>query len=133
MCDIIISMDIEMSEVGRAFKALGDPTRLRIYDYLRSCCCPVGLNDEGGVSPATGPTAGEVCCTVTGSEVVTSTISHHLKELREASLITVDRRGKFMVCGVDRAMQAKLASYFESQAGETSSYDTDCCQKEKTR
>ncbi len=81
-------------------KTLGDPTRLRIFGYLRCCEASVAIGDDGGLAPAEGPTAGQVCCYVTGDPKVTSTISHHLKELREAGLITMDRRGQRMICRI---------------------------------
>jgi len=80
------------------FKALGDPTRLRIFEFLCSCCCPVTVEETGEARTVDGPTAGEVCCRVTGSEQITSTVSFHLKELRLAGLITMERRGKTMIC-----------------------------------
>ena len=64
-----------------AFKALGDPTRLRIFDFLCRQCCPVAVEDNGDVRPVLGPTVGAVCCHVTGAERINSTISHHLKGL----------------------------------------------------
>jgi ArsR family transcriptional regulator len=99
------------------FKALGDPTRLAIFNFLRSCCCPVAVGEEGEVRPVDGPTVGEVCCSVTGSEKITSTVSFHLKELRQAGLITMERRGKNMVCGVERGALARLAAYFTDDGG----------------
>ncbi len=93
------------------FKALGDPTRLHIFEFLRAQCCPVAVEDNGDVRPVLGPTVGEVCCHVTGADRINSTISHHLKELRLAGLITVERRGKNMICGVNRETIASLASY----------------------
>lgn len=103
----------EAAHIGRAamFKALGEPTRLRIFDFLRSCCCPVALDDSGDVRPVTGPTVGEVCCRVTGADRITSTISEHLKELRESGLITIERRGRNMVCGVNRDAVRALTAY----------------------
>jgi len=98
------------------FKALGDPTRLRVFEFLRSCCCPVAVGDEGEVRPVLGPTVGEVCCSVTGSEKISSSLSFHLKELRNADLITMERRGKNMICGINRDAVAKLASYFNEEA-----------------
>lgn len=103
--------EIALPEVAAMFKALGDPTRLHIFEFLRSCCCPVAVEESGEVRPVSGPTVGEVCCHVTGAEQINSKISHHLKELRLAGLITVERRGKNMICGVNRAAVATLAAY----------------------
>jgi ArsR family transcriptional regulator len=103
----------EQVDVAERFKALGDPTRLRIFDFLRSCCGPVAVEESGAVRPVDGPTVGEVCCHVTGAEQINSTISHHLKELRLAGLITVERRGRHMVCGVNDDAVRALAVYLD--------------------
>lgn len=105
-------------------KALGDPTRLRIFEFLRSCCAPVAVENSGDVRPVSGPTVGEVCCRVTGAEKITSSVSFHLKELRLAGLITVDRRGKNMICGVNYDDLAALAASLEMK--ETND-NTQCC------
>jgi len=46
----------------------------------------VAVEETGDVRATTGPTAGEVCCNVTGAEKVTSAVSFHIKELRLAGL-----------------------------------------------
>ncbi len=113
------------SDIAAMFKALGDPTRLRIFQFLRSCCCPVAVEETGVVRPVAGPTVGEVCCSVTGEERITSTVSHHLKELRLAGLITMERRGKNMICGVNRDAVTTLAAFLgEEQEREP---NDDCC------
>ena len=55
-------LETERLDVAAMFKALGDPTRLHIFEFLRSCCCPVAVDDTGDVRPVIGPTVGEVCC-----------------------------------------------------------------------
>ncbi len=41
------------------------------------------------------------------------TISHHLKELVNAELITTDRRGKYVTCKVNPKAVARLATFFD--------------------
>jgi DNA-binding transcriptional ArsR family regulator len=90
-------------------KALSDPTRLSIVEFLsKSCCGSATLNDEGGVI---GPTAGEVCCHITGVSKVSSTISHHLHELADAGLISMERRGKSMACRLEPEALRATAEY----------------------
>jgi len=123
-------MEIQMNErldVAAMFKALGDPTRLHIFEFLRSCCCPVAVDETGEVRPVSGPTVGEVCCHVTGAEQINSKISHHLKELRLAGLITVERRGKNMICGVNRAAIAALANYLSDSETSNKNAAGPCC------
>ncbi|MBW0102080.1 helix-turn-helix transcriptional regulator [Pseudonocardia sp. KRD291] len=68
------------AELSRVFKAMGDPVRLRLLSLIAShaggeaCVC-----DLTDVFELTGPT-----------------ISHHLKVLREAGLITGERRGTWV-------------------------------------
>jgi len=110
------SDDENTARIATMCKALGDPTRLRIFEFLRSCCCPVAVEETGDVRVVQGPTAGEVCCRVTGSERISSTVSFHLKELRLAGLITMERRGKHMVCGVNQQAVDVLTAFFADGA-----------------
>ena len=112
MYDMIISMSNETKL--KAFRALADPTRMHIVEFLSSMCCgQAAVNEEGGVE---GPTAGEVCCHITGAEKITSTVSHHLHELEAASLIQIERRGKTMVCTLRPESLDALADYLRSLA-----------------
>ena len=105
-------------------KALADPTRLRIYNFLRESCCGMQIKDEGDAFGPVGPTVGEVCCCVMGLEKIPSSLSFHLKELRNAGLIKMEKRGKNVLCSVNREAQSELAKYF-------SSHEICCAREEK--
>ena len=69
-------MPIEAArELAARFKALADPTRLAI------------MNQLAGAEEVC------VCDLVPGSGLAQPTVSHHLKLLREAGLVTAERRG----------------------------------------
>lgn len=101
-------------DITALFRALGDGTRRRIFEFLCERSGPVALEETGEVHPLQGATVGEVCCHVTGSDKFSSTISFHIKELRLAGLIEADKSGKFMVCSVRREAIAAMANYLQA-------------------
>jgi ArsR family transcriptional regulator len=107
----------ELERMAAVFKALGDPTRLRIFEFLRAACGPIAVSKGGNVRPVDemrgpqGVTVGDVVYHVTGGAKDPSTVSHHLKELRQAGLITMERHGKHMICSTNREAVAALTAY----------------------
>lgn len=99
---------MEPIEAAQAFKALGDPTRLQIMTCLIACNEEVTLTDDGELIRKEGLTAGQVCCQVSGIDKVTSTMSFHLKELRQAGLIEMHKDGRSMLCRVNPAKIEEL-------------------------
>ena len=67
----------DAERLARRFKALGDPTRVRLLSFI-------SRQDSG-----------EACvCHLTGHVGLSqSTVSHHLKVLAEAGLVTGEQRG----------------------------------------
>jgi ArsR family transcriptional regulator len=121
MYGMLISVSNEISR--KAFKALSDPTRLHVVEFLSTMCCNrAAVDEEGGVE---GPTAGQVCCHITGAEKITSTVSQHLHELESAGLIQIERRGKTMVCTLRTEALETLADYLRSLA--RSGNQHGCC------
>jgi ArsR family transcriptional regulator len=106
-------MDIETSNDSLAaiFKALGDPTRLRIFQTLRCCDRTVEVDETGQCRPAGSLSVGEVCCQLGGSM---STISHHLKELRLAGLIRMEKRGRWIYCSVNPASLELIRRFLDT-------------------
>jgi biotin operon repressor len=84
-----MSDDTALATVVRGFKALSDPTRLRmIAAMVDRARCGQDLSAEVGVSPAT--------------------VSHHLKILGEAGLLTEERRPPFTFYRLDPAALARM-------------------------
>jgi ArsR family transcriptional regulator, arsenate/arsenite/antimonite-responsive transcriptional repressor len=84
----------QAGELARVFKALADPVRLRLLSLIAS---HVG---------------GEMCvCELTDAfELTGPTISHHLKVLREAGLITGERRATWVYYRVHPEVLAQLST-----------------------
>lgn len=78
-CEPVVYPDLESEEAQRMAtiaKALGDPVRLQLVDVLRK--------HAGRVC---------VCELVPLFELSQSTVSHHLKVLRDAGIVGSERRG----------------------------------------
>ncbi len=103
--------EIEIKEMASLLKALGEPSRLKIFQYLCSCCESFAVDEEENIRKVTGVTVGEVCCQISGENNITSTMSHHLKELRYAGLITMERSGKNMLCSINTEKVKQLSKF----------------------
>lgn len=97
--------------IARAFKALSNPHRLAIFVQLARCCAPGQMCSE----PRMGEVVGRLGA---GLGIAPSTVSHHLKELREAGLIRMGRRGQFIECWVEPEVLESLAAFFDRRGGE---------------
>jgi ArsR family transcriptional regulator len=88
-------LDVESAErLARVFKALGDPTRVRLLSLVaahaggEACICD--LTDPVGLSQPT--------------------VSHHMKQLAEAGLVTREQRGKWAFYRVVQSALDDLAT-----------------------
>lgn len=80
------------------FKALGDPTRREILHILRD-----GAKTAGEIS-SHFPMAG-------------ATVSHHLSVLREAGLITDDKRGKYIYYELNLSVLDEITGWLAGLKG----------------
>ena len=85
---------VAAAELAAAFKALGDPVRLQLMSMIASA------------------PGGEICvCELTPAfEVSGSTISHHLKTLREAGLVDAERRASWVYYRARPGLMRQLAT-----------------------
>src|SRR4051812_49941745 len=90
------------AELARMFKALSDPVRLRLLSLI-------AFQSEG-------EGRGEVCvCDLLGAfDVQQSTISPHLRVLREAGLVDCQRRGTWVYYWVVPSALVQLSSLLQS-------------------
>jgi len=91
--------DKNIEEFAEIFKALSNPNRLKIFLKLITCCRP-------GTVMLIDPDHCETSCACVGElgqdlGIVPSTLSHHIKELRRAGLIRMERRGQKIDCWID--------------------------------
>jgi DNA-binding transcriptional ArsR family regulator len=94
---------MDSKELSKVFKALGNENRLEIYkeiaklenvDYEQKCECSI---------------ADILSCLKIGAP----TISHHLKELTNANLITTEKNGKFLMARINKDTLEKIRGFID--------------------
>jgi ArsR family transcriptional regulator, arsenate/arsenite/antimonite-responsive transcriptional repressor len=102
-CPPMVRQRVEASAaaaLATAFKALGDPIRVQLMSMIASA------------------PGGEICvCDLTPAfEIAGSTISHHLKTLREAGLVDAERRASWVYYRARPALMRQLSSLLDPEA-----------------
>ena len=90
----------EAEATANLFKALADPTRVRIVNLLANRSEPVCVCEITDAFDRSQPT-----------------MSHHLKKLAEAGLLTREQRGTWAYFSVERAALQRLAGVFDFEGG----------------
>ncbi len=90
--------------LARIFKALSDPNRLEIFRLLRKRC-GTGCRVQADESVNT------VSALAEEFDLALSTVSHHIKELKNAGLITCEKRGLWVYCAPNEAVLKKIESF----------------------
>lgn len=99
----------DIDRYSRIFKALSNPNRLQIFLLLVSCCKPgtvLSFEDQGATY------VGDLAKNL---DIVPSTVSHHVKELRQAGLMKVRRSGQKIECWIDPEVIRELEEYFKDK------------------
>lgn len=93
----------EAADVAAKLKALADPVRLQLFSAIASRA------------------GGEACvCDISGGvDVSQPTVSHHLKVLRDAGLLTSQRRASWVYYAVVPEALASLAALLGADVGAT--------------
>lgn len=96
-----------MPHLAKTFKALANPNRLKIFLQLLDCCEPgTACSVEEAASRCVGDLGSDL-------SIAPSTLSHHLKELHQAGLVQMARRGQHMDCWIDPASLENLRHFLQ--------------------
>ena len=100
------SNSIASEQLAEVFKALSNPNRLKIFQRLASCCKPGTVSViDADKTACVGDLGREL-------DIVASTVSHHIKELRQAGLIRTRRCGQKIECWIDPEIVDRLRQFF---------------------
>lgn len=96
----------KMTDLARMFKALADENRLAIFQLIRERCgSGCQLSDEQA-----GSCVSEIA---QHFDLALSTVSHHLKELRNAGLIHCEKQGQWVYCRPNDAMLERIEAFLQ--------------------
>jgi ArsR family transcriptional regulator, arsenate/arsenite/antimonite-responsive transcriptional repressor len=103
---------IDPKKMAKVMKALSNPNRLELYlEILKKC----EASFETGFKTGCGECF--VSDIMDSFNIGAPTISHHLKELAGADLITTERKGKFLVARVNEYTIEQVGSILAAHKG----------------
>jgi ArsR family transcriptional regulator len=89
-------------DLAKVFRALSDPTRLAIYQAIRS---------GGGGAYSPEQLENSISRIAARFAVSLSTVSHHIKELRNAGLVRCEKRGQTVYCSANLEILEAVARF----------------------
>jgi len=96
---------MDTKKTAKIFKALSNENRLELYFKI------VEAHDAGFAAGGECCVADIIACLNIGAP----TISHHIKELVNADLITTEKRGKFLICRVNEQLVTEVSKILNLQ------------------
>ncbi len=96
-----------MSDLARVFKALSDENRLAIFELIRARCGRGRRMAQEQIGQSVSQIAEEF-------DLALSTVSHHLKELKNAGLIRCEKRGQWVYCSPDEEALERIERFLRS-------------------
>lgn len=97
-------------DIAGLFRVLANPHRLALFARVANCCSPdtacCGTDEEA------------LCVGEAGAhlDIAPSTVSHHLKELRQAGLIRMERRGQSIFCWAEPGALREVRAFIDEVA-----------------
>ncbi len=98
---------MDTKEAAKIMKALSNPNRLELYLEI------VKMYEASYETECNECLITDIIDTL---NIGAPTISHHLKELSNADLITTERRGKFLIARINEETIKKIQDFFNISA-----------------
>jgi ArsR family transcriptional regulator len=96
----LLEAEPDAEHLAEVLKALAHPHRIRVFARMASCC---------SAGPPERLRVGELG---EGLGIAPSTLSHHLRELRRAGLVQMERNGQSTECWVEPGTLDDLSAFF---------------------
>lgn len=93
---------MDTNKMAKVFKALSNPNRLELYLKIA----------ESYESSYPNESECFVTDIIQSLNIGAPTISHHIKELANAELITTEKKGKFLICRVNKELVEEIIKLF---------------------
>ncbi|AKN33751.1 arsenic resistance operon repressor [Clostridium carboxidivorans P7] len=94
---------MDTQKMSKIFKALSNPNRLELYSKIAKAYESSYSNDSECF----------IMDIIQSLNIGAPTISHHIKELANAGLITTEKKGKFLICRVNEELAKELSEFFK--------------------
>ena len=96
---------MDTKKAAKIFKALSNPNRLELYFKIAE------------MHESSFPTDSECFVTdiISSLNIGAPTISHHIKELVNADLISTEKKGKFLICRVNEELIEEVSKLLSLQ------------------
>ncbi len=94
-----------MVDLVEVFKALSNRNRMKIYKTIR-----IRVIESHDLPEQVECCVGDICKEF---EITPSTISHHLKELRRAGLIRMEKEGQFSHISLNEDIFSEVRKFFK--------------------
>jgi ArsR family transcriptional regulator len=85
---------LDTKKMAKIFKALSNENRLELYFKIAE-------SNESSFEAGGGLCVAEI---VSCLNIGAPTVSHHIKELVNAELVTTEKKGKFLICRVNKEL-----------------------------